>query len=113
MVQNVNRETKESQIAGLDNVTFFGLVCILAGIPGMACITLVGSVPYDLLSFLAVFGAAVSVLGNAIVRKGMGYRAAFSTIKQNYAIWLYSVALILAGAVLTLGIISVLRRITS
>jgi hypothetical protein len=108
----MGNQIEDKQIAGVDYATFLGVILEVVGSFGILAIALSGVVPTLAMGALAGSGAAVFVLGHAMIAKGMGYRAVFSSIKQHAGLWLLTAAMAAAGGSFMIGTTAQLMQAT-
>ena len=109
----MTNQTEETHIAGVDYATFMGVILAVTGVVMVIAMALTGNVPAVAMGGLAVAGATVTVLGHAMIAKGMGYRAVFSAIKRHWGIWLFAMSMGVGGGSIMIGTASALLKATS
>lgn len=109
----MNNRADESQIAGVEYATFMGIILTVTGVIGIIALVLTGSVPAQAMGGLAGAGAVVTVIGNAMIAKGMGYRAVFSAIRGHPGLWLFATAMAAGGGAIMIGTAALLLKATS
>ncbi|MFK4134837.1 hypothetical protein ACI2KR_21510 [Pseudomonas luteola] len=109
----MTNQQDENQIAGVDYATFTGAILFMTGVVGGIAMVLTSSVPAQAMGGIAVAGATVSVLGHALVAKGMGYRAVLSAIKRHTGIWLFTMAMGAGCGSIMIGTASALLKATN
>lgn len=109
----MSNQTGESQIAGVDYATFLGVILAFNGVIGTVALVLTGGLPTQAMGALVGVSAAVCVLGNALIVKGMGYRAVLSSIRRYPGLWLFTAASAAAGGSIMVGTAALLLKATS